>query len=165
MPRRSLDVGRDPPFLDFLSYARAGPGQRLHLLPAQIEQIARHLRAQGIAANATLHAVRGVTKPQKSDGIYRAMRAGRSTHIRGRAESVGAALRAGNIQIEPGKAQLLDTRRSVVRGWLGLRETLRADGRDELARGKPIAGYKHPCPADKTRQARACRSDRPSGKG
>jgi len=61
------------------------------------------------------------------------MRAGRSTHIRGRAESVAAALRTGNIQIEPGKTQLLETRRSVVRGWLTLTETLRADGRDALA--------------------------------
>jgi hypothetical protein len=96
---------------------------------------ARHLRAQGIAANATERAVRGVTSPQKRDGIFRAMRAGRSSHMRGRVESVGAALLAGNMQIEPGKAQILDTRRSVVRGWLGVRETLRADGREGLANG------------------------------
>jgi hypothetical protein len=37
------------------------------------------------------------------------------------------------MQIEPGKAQILDTRRSVVRDWLGVRETLRADGREGLA--------------------------------
>jgi hypothetical protein len=97
-------------------------------------EFARHLRAQGIAANATERAVRGVARPQKSDGIYRAMRAGRSTHMRRRAESVAAALQAGGIQIEPAKAKLVETRRTVIRGWLGLGEALRGDGRDELAR-------------------------------
>lgn len=96
-------------------------------------QFASHLRAQGIAANSTERVVRGVTNPQKRDGIYRAMRAGRSTHMRARAESVGAALRASGIQIEPGKARILDTRRSVVRGWLGVQEALRAGGREGLA--------------------------------
>ena len=62
------------------------------------------------------------------------MRARRSTHIRERAASVAAALRAGGVQIEPGKAQLLDTRRNVVRGWLGIREALRAEGREGLAK-------------------------------
>jgi hypothetical protein len=28
----------------------------------------------------------------------------------------------------------MDTRRTVLRGWIGLRDTLRADGRDGLAR-------------------------------
>jgi hypothetical protein len=96
-------------------------------------QFASHLRAQGIAANATERAGRGVTNPRKLDGIYRAMRAGRSTQMRARAESVGAALRAGNMQIEPGKARILDTRRNVVQGWLAVRETLRIEGRDGLA--------------------------------
>lgn len=96
-------------------------------------QFACHLRAQGIAANATERVVRGVTKPQKRDPIYRAMRAGRSTHIRERAKSVAAALRAGGIQIEAGKMQILDTRRRVVQEWLGVREALRAGGKDGLA--------------------------------
>jgi hypothetical protein len=43
-------------------------------------------------------------------------------------------LHAGNIQVESGKDRLLDTRKSVVRGWLGLRHALRADGRDGLSR-------------------------------
>jgi hypothetical protein len=53
--------------------------------------------------------------------------------MRERAESVASALRAGNIQIEPGKAQLVETRRTVARGWFGTAEVLRADGRDGLA--------------------------------
>jgi hypothetical protein len=112
-------------------------GKRINIRKATLREwrreFARHQRAEGIAANATNRAVRGVLKPQKSDGIYRAMRAGRSIHMRERAESVADALRAGNIQIEPGKAQLVETRRTVVRGWLGAAEALRADGRDGLA--------------------------------
>lgn len=97
-------------------------------------QFASQLRAQGIAANATERVVRGVTKPQKPNGIYRAMRAGRSTHIRERAESVATALRAGGIQVEPGKAKIVETRRRVLRGWLGVRDSLRAGGREGLAK-------------------------------
>lgn len=96
-------------------------------------QFASLLRAQGIAANATERVIRGVSKPQKRDGIYRAMRAGRSTYMRERAESVVAEMRAGGSHIEPGKDRILSSRRSVVRGWLGVRETLRADGREALA--------------------------------
>jgi hypothetical protein len=96
-------------------------------------QFASHLRERGIAANATERAVRGVTKPQKADGIYWAMRAGRSTHMRRRAESVAAALSAGCLQVEPGKSRMLDTRRQVVRGWIGVQEALRAEGREGLA--------------------------------
>lgn len=77
--------------------------------------------------------MRGVVKPRKSDGIYRAMRAGRSTHMHGRIESVAAALHAGNLRVEPGKKRILDTRRNVVRHWLGVQEALRALGRAELA--------------------------------
>jgi hypothetical protein len=43
-------------------------------------------------------------------------------------------LRAGGIQIETGKAKVLETRRSVVRSWLGVRDILRASSREELAR-------------------------------
>ena len=53
--------------------------------------------------------------------------------MRERAESVAGELRTGNIQIEPGKARLVETRRRIVRGWLGISEALRAAGRDGLA--------------------------------
>lgn len=96
-------------------------------------QFASHLRAQGIAANATERAVRGITNPRKSDGIYRAMRAGRSTHMRGRVESVAAELRAGSLQVETGKKRILETRRDVVGRWFGVRDSLLADGREGLA--------------------------------
>lgn len=132
-----LHTDQPHPHVHLVVKALSEQGRRMNVRKETLRewrrQFARHLRAQGIAANATERAVRGVTSPQKRDGIFRTMRAGRSTHMRGRVESVGAALRAGSMQIEPGKAQILDTRRSVVRDWLGVRETLRADGREGLA--------------------------------
>ena len=132
-----LHTDQPHPHVHLVVKAMSEQGRRMNIRKETLRewrrQFASHLRAQGIAANATERVVRGVTKPQKRDGIYRAMRAGRSTHMRERVESVAAALRAGGIRVEPGKAQILDTRRSVVRGWLGVRETLRADGREGLA--------------------------------
>ncbi|MEX0733359.1 MAG: hypothetical protein WD051_01870 [Steroidobacteraceae bacterium] len=125
------------PHVHLVVKAMSEQGRRINIRKETLRewrrQFARQLRAQGIAANATERAVRGVTKPQKSDGIYRAMRAGRSTHMRARAESVAAALRAGNIPVEPGKRRLLDTRRDVIRHWFGIQEALRAEGREGLA--------------------------------
>jgi hypothetical protein len=132
-----LHTDQPHPHVHLVVKAMSEQGRRINIRKETLRewrrQFARQLRAQGIAANATERAVRGVTKPQKIDGIYRAMRAGRSTHMRARLESVAVALRAGNVQVEPRKARILDTRLSVVRDWHGIREALRADGRDGLA--------------------------------
>lgn len=117
--------------------AMSGQGRRINTRKETLRKwrrrFASHLRAQGIAAKATERTDRGVTKPQKSDGIYRAIRAGRSTHMRERAESVAAALQAGNMRVEPGNNRILDTRQDVVRYWLGVQKALRAEGREGLA--------------------------------
>jgi hypothetical protein len=59
-------------------------GVRLNISPATLREwrreSARHLRDQGIAANATERAVRGETRSHKLDGIYRATKRGDSTH-------------------------------------------------------------------------------------
>jgi hypothetical protein len=133
-----LHTDQPHPHVHLVVKAMSEQGRRMNIRKETLRewrcQFASHLRAQGIAANATERVVRGVTKPQKRDAIYRAMRAGRSTHMRARVESVVAALRTGGIQAEPSKAQMLDTRQSVVRGWLGVRETLRAGGQEGLAK-------------------------------
>jgi hypothetical protein len=90
---------------------------------------ARHLREQGVAANATERAARGVTRPQKADGSYRAVRRGASTHWRQRAASVAREMATGgDIKVEPGKAKMLETRREVVRGWTEVADDLGAPG-------------------------------------
>ena len=132
-----LHTDQPHPHVHLVVKAKSEQGKRINIRKETLREwrreFARHLRAQGIAANATNRAVRGVIKPQKSDGIYRALRAGRSIQMRQRAESAADALRTGNIQIEPGKARLVETRHTMVRGWLGTAEVLRADGRDGLA--------------------------------
>src|SRR5437879_8979946 len=87
-------------------------------------ELGRHLREQGVAANATERAIRGENRPQKSDGIYRAALRGASTHCRQRAESVARELARGEFQAEPGKSRLLATRRAVTRGWAEIADIL-----------------------------------------
>jgi hypothetical protein len=132
-----LHTDQPHPHVHLVVKAMSEEGRRINIRKETLRewrrQFAGHLRKQGIAANATERAVRGVTKPQKSDGIYRAMRAGRSTHMRERAESVAAALHTGNLRVEAGKDRMLDTRREVVRHWSGFQQALRAEGSEELA--------------------------------
>jgi hypothetical protein len=147
-----LHTDQPHPHVHLVVKAVSEQGRRMNIRKETLRewrrQFASHLRAQGIVANATERVVRGVTNPQKRDHIYRAMRAGRSTHMRERVELVGAALRAGGIQVEPGKDRILDTRRSVVRGWLGVQETLRANGRERLA--NEVEGFLKSMPRPQT---------------
>lgn len=96
-------------------------------------QFARHLREQGIEANATERAVRGETRMRKPDVIYRATLRGESTHTRARAESVASEVLTGKLQFEAGKPKLLETRREIERGWRAIRNVLLAQDQPELA--------------------------------
>jgi len=96
-------------------------GRRLRIRKEMLRdwrrEFARHLREHGVAANATERAVRGVTKPQKRDGIYRAGKRRTSIHWNQRAASVSREMAAsGTIDAEPGKSQMLRTRADIVRG-------------------------------------------------
>lgn len=127
-----LHTDQPHPHVHLVVKAMSEQGRRMNIRKETLRewrrQFASHLRAQGIAANATERAVRGITKPRKSDGIYRAMRAGRSTHMRGRVESVAAELRAGSVRVESGKNRMLETRRDVVGRWSQVQNVLRAEG-------------------------------------
>ena len=96
-------------------------------------EFARHLREQGVAANATERAARGVTKPQKLDGIHRAAMRGASTHWRQRAEAVARELASGRVRPEPGRNRLFATRREVARGWSEIADSLIVQDQVELA--------------------------------
>jgi hypothetical protein len=112
-------------------------GVRLNIRKATLREwrreFARHLRALGVAANATDRSVRGESQSPKRDGIYRAERRDESRRIRVRAEAVAAELSTGSLPVEAGKAKLLQTRREVERGWWALGDILIAEGRPELA--------------------------------
>lgn len=96
-------------------------------------EFARHLRDQGIAANATERAVRGETRTHKTDGIYRAAQRGDSTHMQSRARSVATELASGSLHSEAAKAKLVRTRQEVDRGWQALGDALAAEGMPDLA--------------------------------
>ncbi len=117
--------------------ATSDHGQRLYIRKATLREwraaFAHHLRALGVAANATPRHVRGETSPRKSDGIYRAGLRNESTHMRNRVEAVARELNAGKLQIEPGKEKLLRPREEVRRAWLAVSDTLNRDGHSELA--------------------------------
>ena len=84
----ALHTDEPHPHVHLVLKARSEEGQRLYLRKATLRQwregFASHLRALGVAANATPRHVRGETSPQKSDGIYRARSRGESTHFRKR---------------------------------------------------------------------------------
>src|SRR5438046_2205899 len=63
-------------------------------------EFARHLRALGIAANATDRGVRGESRSPKREAIYRAEHRGESRHTYARAEAVAAELLKGNLRVE-----------------------------------------------------------------
>lgn len=112
-------------------------GQRLYIRKATLREwrseFARHLRDQGIAANATPRYVRGETKPQKSDGIYRAAMRGQSTHMRDRAQMVAQELAKGAQSAEPGKANMLETWHEARRAWQDVSDILVREGQSDLS--------------------------------
>jgi hypothetical protein len=132
-----LHTDEPHPHVHVVVKAMSEQGVRLHIRKATLREwrreFARHLRALGVAANATDRAVRGESRSPKRDGIYRAERRGESHHTRARAEAVAAELSKRNLRVEAGKAKILETRRDVERGWWAVSDILVAEGKPELA--------------------------------
>jgi hypothetical protein len=134
-----LHTDQDHPHVHLVVKAMSELGERLNIRKATLREwrreFARHLREQGVAANATDRFVRGATKPHKLDGIYRPMRDPNrhSTHVQARTGSVAVELLKGSLQVEAGKWALLQTRRAVERGWQAVSDVLVREGQPELA--------------------------------
>ena len=124
------------PHVHLVVKAMSEQGVRLNIRKSTLREwrreFARHLREQGIAANATERAVRGETRAHKWDGIYRAAQRGDSTHMRSRTDSVATELVKGNLHIKSCKSRLVQTRKEVESGWHAIGDTLIAQGHDEL---------------------------------
>jgi hypothetical protein len=133
----ALHTDEPHPHVHVVLKAASEQGQRLHIRKATLREwrseFARHLRAAGVAANATPRYVRGETNLRKPDGIYRASLRGESTYMRERAEVVAQELAKGKLQIEPGKASLVSTRKEVQRAWLAVGDILIREHQPELA--------------------------------
>jgi hypothetical protein len=132
-----LHTDEPHPHVHMVVKAVSEQGVRLNIRKATLRdwrrEFARHLRALGVAANATDRGVRGESRSPKRDVIYRAEQRGESRHTRARAEAVAAELLTGNLRVEAGKAKMVETRRAVERGWWAVSDILVADGRPELA--------------------------------
>jgi len=132
-----LHTDEPHPHVHLVVKAVSEQGVRLNISPATLREwrreFSRHLRDQGIAANATERAVRGETRTHKTDGIYRATKRGDSTHTRVRTEAVAAEILKGGLRVESGKSTLLATRRDVERGWHATSDILIAQGHPDLA--------------------------------
>jgi hypothetical protein len=132
-----LHTDQDHPHVHLVLTAVSEQGTRLNIRKETLRQwrrdFAEALLAQGVAANATERAVRGVSRTHYKDGVYRAMRRGESIRIEEHVRSVANELRAGKVDPGAGKEMLLKTRRHVERGWGLVSERLKRDGDLELA--------------------------------
>jgi hypothetical protein len=133
----ALHTDTPRPHVHVVIKAISEQGQRLHIRKATLREwrsgFANHLRALGVAANATPRYVRGEPGLRKPDGIYRASLRGGSTYMRERAEAVARELAEGKLRIEPGKARLVGTRNEVQRAWLAVGDILIRERQPELA--------------------------------
>jgi hypothetical protein len=134
-----LHTDEPHPHVHMVVKAVSEQGVRLNIRKATLREwrreFARHLREQGVAANATERVVRGETRMPKKDGIYRAMRRGESSHMRERVRAVAAEAGNGKGRTESGRSKLVATRLEVVKGWRELEGLLMLEGHTELAKG------------------------------
>jgi hypothetical protein len=132
-----LHTDEPHPHVHMVVKAMGHDGKRLNIRRDTLRywrrEFARHLREQGVAANATDRRVRGEVKPQKTDGIHRAAMRGASTHWRQRTAAVARELHRRDVEPEPGKVRLGETRQEVLRGWRAVGDELVIQNRVELA--------------------------------
>ena len=147
-----LHIDEPHPHVHVIVKAMSEHGLRLHIRRATLREwrreFARHLRALGVAANATDRRVRGEVKPQKLDAIHRAAMRGASTHWRQRTLAAAWDLNRRGVEPEPGKARLQETRKEVIRGWRAVGDELVLQNQLELAR--EVRGFVARMPAVQT---------------
>jgi hypothetical protein len=131
-----LHTDQDHPHVHLVVKAVSEEGKRLNIRKATLRgwrrQFAAHLRAQGIAANATDRAVRGQVRGPVRDGIYRAALRGESRRDWARLARIAQA-RGGQAAPLPGATKLQETRNAVVQGWHAVAERALENGLPHLA--------------------------------
>ncbi len=132
-----LHTDEPHPHVHLVLKAVSEQGVRLNIKKATLRhwrsQFASHLRGLGVAANATERAVRGESRATTTDGIFRASTRGDSSFMRTRVEEIAAEIQAGGMWVDPGCRRLLETRRDVVQGWIGIADRLAQSGERELS--------------------------------
>jgi len=130
-----LHTDEPHPHVHMVVKAVSEEGVRLNIRKATLREwrreFARHLRAQGISANATDRAVRGATRPKLSDGMYRALQRDASRRIW--EHSSAPAIERTSASEASARESLLHTRAEVERGWTAVAEILDRQGQQGLA--------------------------------
>ncbi len=96
-------------------------------------EFARHLREQGVPANATERAVRGENRVPRRDGTYRTQQRGESWRLWERVEEAGLHIHKMKPRTESGKKTLVETRKKIEQGWWALSDILVAQGASKLS--------------------------------
>lgn len=142
-----LHTDEPHPHVHMVVKAVSEQGVRLHIRKATLrawrQEFARHLRAHGVAANATERAVRGQVRAPLCDGIFRAAQRGESRYLGERVAAVARAFNQDDLPTAAGKAEMLRTRWLVTRGWRELGEALSSIGHPQLAAAtvRFVAGF------------------------
>ena len=158
-----LHTDQRHPHVHLVVKAVSEQGERLSIRKATLRQwredFASYLRELGVPANATPVQLRGKPKARSHGGIERSLRRGQSTFMRRKVEGVAEELLRGGLRPEPGKAKLIATRQRVLVDWMTAAVSLRAQGRESLARN--VEDYISQMPAvatDKERIAKGLRA-------
>ena len=125
------------PHVHLVVKAVSEDGKRLNIRKATLREwrglFAQHLRAHGIAANATERAVRGQSRSSFKDAIHRASLRGDSRYLRERVQRIAEELCDGGLKPNPGKTKLFATRSDVIAGWHAVADVLLAAGQGAIA--------------------------------
>ena len=148
----ALHTDTPHPHVHLTVKAESEEGQRLYIRKATLRQwradFARHLREQGIEANATPRAVRWQRPSHKPDGQFRAEQRGASTVLRQRVKGIVKDVLSGTEVSEAGKAKLEQTRQQITTDWKRSLGIVLAQGQQGLA--LQIARFIRSVPAVRT---------------
>jgi type IV secretory pathway VirD2 relaxase len=132
-----LHTDQKHPHVHLVVKAENELGQRLHIDKQRLrewrEDLARLMREQGIAANATPRAIRGENKKYPREKIFKAQRYGKSTALHDRVMGIANELSRSRTIVDPAREKLLETRKSLVATWMRAADVLDAQGEIILA--------------------------------
>jgi hypothetical protein len=132
-----LHTDQKHPHVHLVVKAENELGRRLHIDKQRLrdwrEDFAQLMREQGIAANATPRAIRGENSKKRPERIFKSQRYGKSTVMLDRVKGIVTELSRSRTIVDPARARLLDTRKSLVSAWMKAAEVLDAQGEIILA--------------------------------
>ena len=132
-----LHMDQQHPHVHLVVKAENEQGKRLHIDKAMLrtwrEDFAQLMRDQGVAANATPRVARGRNKGKVLDGIYRAHLRAKYTVVRTRVTDVLTTVLQDGSYRDPARERLVEARKSIIAGWLGIAEALERQGETTLA--------------------------------